>query len=234
MDETHFESNEGVASRLNWLRAAVLGAQDGVVSVSSIILGVAGASDSKAFILTAGAAGLIAGALSMAAGEYVSVSTQRDTEKALLEKEREELATQPEEELEELTKIYESKGLSRETAHKVAEELTAHDAFAAHAEAELKIDQHELANPLHAAFASAAAFFVGAIIPLIVVIFAPSDYRISSMLVAVFFVLIITGFLSAYAGGANKLKAILRVLAGGAVAMAVTFVAGKFLGGLGI
>ncbi|MBY0294137.1 VIT family protein [Patescibacteria group bacterium] len=234
MNDLHTESNEAVSGRLNWLRAAVLGAQDGVVSVSSIIVGVAGASDSRAFILTAGAAGLIAGALSMAAGEYVSVSTQRDTEKALLEKERMELETQPEEELEELAKIYESKGLSKETAHKVAEELTAHDAFAAHVEAELKIDQHELANPLEAAFASAASFFVGAIIPLLIVMFAPSDYRIVVMLVAVFFVLIITGFLSAYAGGANKSKAIMRVVAGGMVAMAITFAAGKFFGGLGI
>jgi VIT1/CCC1 family predicted Fe2+/Mn2+ transporter len=234
MDDLHTESSAGVSGRLNWLRAAVLGAQDGVVSVSSIIVGVAGASDSRAFILTAGAAGLIAGALSMAAGEYVSVSTQRDTEKALLEKEREELKTQPEEELEELTRIYESKGLSRETAHKVAEELTAHDAFAAHVEAELKIDQHELANPWEAAFASAASFFAGAIIPLVVVMFAPADFRITAMLVAVFFVLIISGFLSAHAGGADKFKAILRVLAGGAVAMAITFAGGKFFGGLGI
>lgn len=234
MHGVHFESNTGVGAKLNWLRAAVLGAQDGVVSVSSIIVGVAGATDSKTFIFTAGVAGLIAGALSMAAGEYVSVSTQRDTEKALLEKEREELENQPEEELEELTKIYESKGLSRETAHKVAKELTAHDAFAAHVEAELHIDQHELANPLQAGLASAAAFFVGAVIPLGVVMLAPADYSIPVMLVAVFFVLIITGFLSAYAGGANKFKAILRVLAGGIVAMAITFAAGKFLGGLGI
>ncbi|MBY0472908.1 VIT family protein [Patescibacteria group bacterium] len=234
MDNLHFESNVGVSSKLNWLRAAVLGAQDGVVSVSSIIVGVAGASDSRAFILTAGVAGLVAGALSMAAGEYVSVSTQRDTERALLEKERRELETQPEEELEELAHIYESKGLSRETALKVAEELTAHDAFAAHVEAELKIDQHELANPLHAGVASAGAFFVGAIIPLAIVMLAPAGYRIPVMLAAVFFVLIVTGFLSAYAGGANKFKAIARVLAGGTVAMVITFAAGKFLGGLGI
>ncbi len=233
MDDVHSESNIG-GSRLNWLRAAVLGAQDGVVSVSSIIVGVAGASDSRAFILTAGVAGLIAGALSMAAGEYVSVSTQRDTERALLAKERQELEEQPEEELEELTRIYESKGLSKETAHTVAVELTAHDAFAAHVEAELHIDQHELSNPLQAGLASAGAFFVGAIIPLGIVMLAPADYRILVMLVAVFFVLIITGFLSAYAGGANKLKAVLRVVAGGMLAMIITFAAGKFFGGLGI
>lgn len=234
MNSLHVESNEGVGARLNWLRAAVLGAQDGVVSVSSIIVGVAGASDSKTFIFTAGAAGLIAGALSMATGEYVSVSTQRDTEKALLAKEREELETQPEEELKELAQIYESKGLSKETAHKVAEELTAHDAFAAHVEAELHIDQHELANPTHAAVASAGSFFVGAIIPLLIIMLAPADYRISVMIVAVFFVLILTGFLSAYAGGAGKLKAIVRVVVGGMAAMIVTFAAGKFFGGLGI
>lgn len=164
--EPHAQSTGGT---LNWLRAAVLGANDGIVSVSSIVVGVAGASDSAAFILTAGVAGLVAGALSMAVGEYVSVSTQRDTEKALLEKERAELREYPQQELEELAGLYEMKGLSKPTARTVAEELMAHDAFAAHAEAELHIDPNDLTNPWQAALASAASFSVGGIVPILAV-----------------------------------------------------------------
>src|SRR3989338_2109415 len=145
-------------AKLNWLRAAVLGSNDGIVSVASIVVGVAGASDSSGFILTAGVAGLVAGALSMAVGEYVSVSTQRDTEKALLEKERLELLNEPEEELDELASLYEAKGLSKATARTTAQELTAHDAFSAHVDAELHIDPNALTNPWHAAVASGASF----------------------------------------------------------------------------
>ena len=148
---TQVELNDTMSNnKLNWLRAAVLGANDGIVSTSAVIVGVAGASNSKSFILTAGVASLVAGALSMAVGEYISVSTQRDTEKSLLEKERIELATVPDEELEELTGIYEKKGLSRGTAEIVAKELTAHDAFSAHVEAELGIDPNNLTKPLNA------------------------------------------------------------------------------------
>ncbi len=221
-------------SKLNWLRAAVLGANDGVVSVASIVVGVAAASDSSGFILTAGVAGLVAGALSMAAGEYVSVSTQRDSERALLEKERLELINEPEAELEELAAIYESKGLTRETARTVAAELTAHDAFAAHVDAELHIDPNDLTNPWHAALASAASFVSGAIIPLIAILLPPASLRVPVTVVAVLFVLVITGALSAQAGGASKPKAILRVVVGGAVAMAVTFGIGRIFGVAGI
>lgn len=224
----------GSGTKLNWLRAAVLGANDGVVSVASIIVGVAGASDSAGFILTAGVAGLTAGALSMAVGEYVSVSTQRDTEKALLEKERMELATEPEAELDELTQLYEAKGLSRATARTVAVELTAHDAFAAHVETELRIDPDDLTNPWHAAFASAASFFVGAVIPLLAVVLSPANLRIAVVFAAVLVMLIVTGTLSAYAGGANKTKATIRVVAGGLIAMAVTFGIGRLFGVIGI
>jgi VIT1/CCC1 family predicted Fe2+/Mn2+ transporter len=234
MDGQHFEPHTNVGSRLNWLRAAVLGAQDGVVSVSSIIVGVAAAAASTHFIFAAGLAGLLAGALSMAAGEYVSVSTQRDTERALLEKERRELRDQPEQELKELAAIYKAKGLSDETAQKVAEELTAHDVFAAHVEAELHIDPTDLTNPWHAALASAASFFVGAIIPLLTVVLTPERIRIPVMFIAVVIVLIITGVLSAYAGGANKTIATARVVAGGIIAMAVTYVAGLLVGAAGI
>src|SRR3989344_3686888 len=193
-------------TKLNWLRAAVLGANDGVVSVASIVVGVAAATNSPGFILAAGVAGLTAGALSMAVGEYVSVSTQRDTERALIEKERRELATVPEQELEELALLYEQKGLSKATAHTVAQELTARDAFAAHLEAELHIDPSELTNPWHAALASAVAFFSGGVIPLIAIFLAPASARISVTFAAVLVALVITGTLSAYAGGANKTR----------------------------
>ncbi len=231
----HHELHEaGHGAKLNWLRAAVLGANDGVVSVAAIVVGVAGASDSASFILTAGVAGLVAGALSMAVGEYVSVSTQRDTEKALIEKERLELETVPEQERAELAAIYEAKGLSKATAQIVADELTAHDAFAAHMEAELRINPDELTNPWHAAYASAAAFLCGAFIPLIAIVLPPASVRIPVTFAAVLVVLVITGTLSAYAGGANKTRATLRVVIGGVLAMAITFGIGKLFGAAGI
>ena len=221
-------------AKLNWLRAAVLGSNDGIVSVASIIVGVAGASDSTGFVLTAGVAGLVAGALSMAVGEYVSVSTQRDTEEALLEIERVELRDEPDAELDELASLYEAKGLSKETARTVAEELTRHDAFAAHTEAELHIDPNALTNPWHAAYASAAAFLSGAFIPLIAFALSPAELRIPVTATAVLAALVVTGALSAHAGGANKIRATLRVVVGGALAMAITFGIGKMFGVIGI
>jgi VIT1/CCC1 family predicted Fe2+/Mn2+ transporter len=220
--------------KLNWLRAAVLGANDGIVSVSSIVVGVAGASNSSGFILTAGVAGLVAGALSMAVGEYISVSTQRDTEKALIEKERGELTNRPSQELKELVGIYIKKGLSPITAKTVAEELTAHDVVAAHLDAELNIDPNDLTNPWHAAYASGAAFFCGAIIPIIIITLVPAWVRIQATFFGVFIALIITGMLSAWAGGANKTKAVIRVTLGGLLAMAITFGIGKLFGVSGI
>ncbi len=221
-------------SKLNWLRAAVLGANDGIVSVASIVVGVAGASNSSGFILTAGVAGLMAGALSMAAGEYVSVSTQRDTEKALLEKERIELATFPEEELAELEAIYARKGLSHHTARIVAEELTKHDAFAAHVDAELGINPNDLTDPWHAAIASAISFFSGGIIPLIAIILPGANLRIPVTFFAVLVALVITGALSAHVGGAGKVRATVRVVCGGILAMIITFGIGKIFGVIGI
>ncbi len=220
--------------KLNWLRASVLGANDGIVSTASIVVGVAGASSSTGYILTAGVAGLVAGALSMAVGEYVSVSAQRDSERALLAKERQELIDFPEEELEELTTIYQKKGLSRDTAHKVAEELTNHDAFAAHVDAELGINPNSLTNPWHAAYASALAFFSGAIIPIVAISLPPSSMRIPITFASVIVALIITGMLSANAGGANKRKATIRVVSGGVLAMAVTYGIGTLFGISGI
>jgi VIT1/CCC1 family predicted Fe2+/Mn2+ transporter len=232
---THIDMDALVSgTRLNWLRAAVLGANDGIVSVSSVIFGVAGASNTKIFILTAGIAALVAGALSMAVGEYVSVSTQRDTEKALLENEKLELEKFPEKELEELVVIYENKGLSRATAEVVAKELTLRDAFAAHVDAELGIDPNELTNPFHAAYASGAAFFAGAIIPILAVIFSPTSLYIPLTFCAVVVALVITGMLSAHVGGANKLKATIRVVFGGIFAMIVTYGIGKLFGVSGI
>lgn len=232
---THHELHHvGAESKLNWLRAAVLGANDGVVSVASIVVGVAAAANTIGFIVTAGVAGLVAGALSMAVGEYVSVSAQRDTEKALLAKERYELEHEPEAELEELAGLYRAKGLTEETAHMVAKELTAHDVFAAHVDAELHIDPNNLVNPWQAAFASAASFFCGAIIPLVVILLPPPAWRIPVTFIAVLFVLIITGTLSAQVGGARKTTAVFRVVLGGIIAMAVTFGIGKLFGVAGI
>lgn len=223
--EKHFSG--GHETRLNWLRASVLGANDGIVSIAGLVLGVAGATDSISAIITAGVAGIIAGAISMAAGEYVSVSSSRDTEKALLEKERYELKNFPEQELEELAIIYERKGLSKKTAEIVAKELTAKDPIAAHFDAELGIDPSQLTNPWHAAFASAAAFLVGAAIPLIFIILPPASVRIPVAFVSVLIALAVTGTVSALVGGASILRATLRVVLGGALAMAVTYGIGR-------
>ena len=174
-----------VAKKLNWLRAGVMGADDGILSIAGIVVGVAAASAARGPIFTAGIAGLAAGALSMAVGEYVSVSTQRDTERALLDKERPELSQQPQAELEELAGLYESKGLSRKTAQKVAEELTAHDAFAAHIDIELGINPQELTNPWRAALSSAVSFTLGAVLPLLAILLPPPSARIPVTVVAV-------------------------------------------------
>lgn len=222
------------AGKLNWLRASVLGANDGIVSVAGLVVGVAGATSSSSEIFTAGLAGLVAGALSMAAGEYVSVSSSRDTERALLEKEREELRDFPDQELSELAGIYEKRGLSKATARKVAEELTAHDTFAAHAEAELGIDPKNLTSPWQASAASAASFLVGAVVPLVAILLPPASIRIPVAFVSVLVALTVTGVVSARIGGAPVLKATLRVVAGGALAMAVTFGIGKLFNVSGV
>ncbi len=226
-DEPH---GSGLAQRLNWLRAGVLGANDGIVSTAGLVVGVAGATTNRTAIMTAGLAGLVAGAASMAMGEYVSVSSQRDTEKALLEKERRELEEEPELELAELAEIYRSKGLSPKTAELVAAELTAHDAFAAHVEAELGIDPHDLTNPWHAAISSAVSFTVGAMLPLLAILLPPAGIRVPVTFVAVLVTLALTGWISARIGGASIQRAVLRVVIGGALAMAVTFGIGSLVG----
>ncbi len=231
----HIEAHSASSvSRLNWLRASVLGANDGIVSIAGLVLGVAGATDSSVVILTAGVAGIIAGAISMAAGEYVSVSSSRDSEKALLQKERFELKNYPEQEIKELAKIYQKKGLSAHTASLVAKELTAHDVFAAHAYAELNIDPKNLTNPWHAAFASAGAFLAGAIIPMLAISLPPASVRVGVAFLAVVLTLALTGALSAQVGGADKPRAIFRVVSGGVAAMTVTYLIGRLFNVSGI
>lgn len=233
--QTHSEFHGGShVSKLNWLRAGVLGANDGIVSIAGLVIGVAGATNNTSIILTAGVAGIIAGAISMAAGEYVSVSSSRDTEKALLEKERYELKHYPEQELEELAQIYVKKGLSKKTAHLVAQELTERDAFAAHVDAELGIDPDNLTNPWHAAFASAASFLLGAVIPLFAIIIPPASMRIPFASIAVVITLALTGVFSAKIGGARVVTAVTRVVAGGALAMTVTYGIGRLFNVSGI
>jgi VIT1/CCC1 family predicted Fe2+/Mn2+ transporter len=219
-----------VSSKLNWLRAGVLGANDGIVSTAGIVVGVAAASVERAPILTAGVAGLVAGAVSMALGEYVSVSTQRDTEQALLNKERRELREDPAAELNELAALYEAKGLSVATARTVAEELTDHDAFAAHVEVELGIDPEELTNPWQAALSSALSFTVGALLPLIAILAPPTAWRIPVTVVAVLLALVATGAVSAGMGSAPKGRAVVRNVVGGALALVITYAIGHVVG----
>ena len=217
----------GLASRLHWLRAGVLGANDGIVSTAGLVVGVAAATTNEQAILTAGVAGLAAGAVSMALGEYVSVSAQRDTERAALSKERWELAAMPDAELTELAGLLEARGLSAETARVAAEELTARDPLAAHARVELGIDPTELANPWAAAFASAVAFTLGALVPLLVIVAVPDAVRVPGTFVAVLVALAATGSISAWLGRARRVRAVARVVLGGALAMAVTYVVGQ-------
>jgi VIT1/CCC1 family predicted Fe2+/Mn2+ transporter len=220
----------GGAGRLNWLRAGVLGANDGIVSVAGIVIGVAGATASRGVIFTAGLAGVVAGAVSMSLGEYVSVSSQRDSETAQLALERRELAQTPEQELLELTAIYEAKGLSAATARTVATELTAHDAFAAHAEAELHISPDDLANPVQAAAASALSFTLGALLPMLAILLPPVSWRVPVTFVSVLVALAVAGAVSARIGGSSPRRAVIRVLIGGAAGLALTYGIGHVFG----
>jgi vacuolar iron transporter family protein len=225
---------QGMAQRLNWLRAGVLGANDGIVSVAAIVVGVAGATASTAPILTAGVAGLVGGAISMALGEYVSVSSQRDSERAAINTEKKELKESPSDELQELADYYEAKGISKTTAMDVARQLTKNDALAAHLAAEFNIDQADIASPWHAALASATAFTIGAVLPLASMLFVPAPVRIVVTFAAVLIALAITGSVAARLGGSPKLRATLRVTIGGALALAATFGIGTLLGSHGI
>ena len=224
------DPHEGLGARLNWLRAGVLGANDGIVSTAGLVVGVAGATDTQSTLLASGIAGLLAGSLSMASGEYVSVSTQRDSEMAALALERKELAETPEAEFQELVGLYRDKGLTPITARRVAEELTAHDALTAHATTELGIDPEALASPWSAAIASFVAFSVGALLPLLAIVLPPEHWRVPVTVVSVLIALILTGWLSARLGRAAPGRAILRNVIGGALAMGITYLVGTLIG----
>ena len=219
-----------IAGRLNWLRAAVLGANDGIVSVAGIVIGVAGATTSRGPIFTAGLAGLVGGAVSMALGEYVSVSSQRDSERAQITLEKRELAESPKAELAELTALYEAKGLSAATARTVATELTARGPLAAHLDAELHIDPADIVNPVQAAGASALSFVSGALLPMLAILLPPAAVRVPVTFAAVLVALALTGALSARLGGSNVRRAVVRVVVGGALGLAFTYGVGHLFG----
>jgi VIT1/CCC1 family predicted Fe2+/Mn2+ transporter len=227
---THPDEPHGGRSNLNWLRAGVLGANDGIVSVAGLVVGVAGATTDRGPLFVAGIAGLVAGAVSMALGEYVSVSTQRDSEYALLAKEERELREEPEEEFQELVAIYQAKGLQQATARQVASELTAHDALAAHLDAELHLDPDSIANPWQAAGASALSFTLGALLPLLAILLPPPAWRVPVTFVAVLLALALTGAVSARIGGSPAKRAVLRVVLGGAAGLAITYAIGSLFG----
>lgn len=222
--ETHY------IHRSNWLRAAVLGANDGIISVASLAIGVATASTSRDPILLATVASMVAGALSMAAGEYVSVSSQTDIEKADIKREAKELEEMPELELQMLAKIYEERGLKKETALLVAKEMTEHDALSAHIRDELGITDINQANPIQAALASGAAFTAGGLLPLLVVLFAPMEYLEYSLYGFTIISLIILGAVSAKTGGAKPLKPIIRIVIWGTIAMLLSALVGYIFG----
>ncbi|MDQ3404692.1 MAG: VIT family protein [Actinomycetota bacterium] len=226
-DEPH---HDNLGARLNWLRAGVLGANDGIISTAGLVVGVAGASTDRTVILAAGVAGLVAGALSMAGGEYVSVSTQRDTERAALRKEERELREMPEAEERELAGIYQDKGLSPELAVRVARELTEKDPLQAHADAELQIDPTNLTSPWQAAWASFVSFAFGALIPLIAIAVPPVAARVWVCVVAVVLGLVLTGIVSARLGDARVSRAVARNVLVGTLAMVATYYVGVLFG----
>jgi len=228
-DEPH---RQGLAQRLNGLRAGVLGANDGIVSTAAVVVGVAGATSEVAPVLVAGMAALVGGAVSMALGEYVSVSSQRDSEHALIEKERRELAEAPDAEFTELVGLYEARGLSTETATRVATELTASDALKAHLSVELNIDADDVVSPWTAAFASAVAFTVGALLPLLTILLLPVEVRVAATFAAVLLALAVTGYVAAWIGGARRGRAVVRMVVGGALALGATYLVGSLFGGL--
>jgi len=219
-----------LSRRAGWLRAAVLGSDDAIVSTASLMIGVAASSASQGTILIAGVAGLVAGAMSMAVGEYVSVSSQRDAERADIQRETQELTEQPKAELEELAMIYVKRGIEKDLAMKVAEQLSAHDRLGAHLRDELRIDQTSLARPMQAAWISAASFASFAVIPIVALVVAPASLRIPVIAALSLASLAALGAFGGHLGGAPLGRASLRVTLGGALAMAVTAVIGRILG----
>ena len=228
MRSKHLESHK--SDRIGWLRAAVLGANDGIISIASLIVGIAASGASSNSILLTGLAGTVAGAMSMAAGEYVSVQSQADTEAADIEREKKELTSQPAQELEELTSIYTGRGLDRELAHQVAIKLMEFDAIGAHTRDELGISDATSAKPLQASIASAISFTLGALIPVITVLLAPSQSVAQFSTITALITLFVLGGLAAYAGGASVIKGAIRVLFWGAAAIALTAGVGSLFG----
>ncbi len=230
MSRLHTHPEQHLVERIGWLRAAVLGANDGIVSTASLIVGVASAAAKSGDVLIAGVAGLVAGAMSMAAGEYVSVSSQSDTEQADLARERKELTENIDFEHEELANLYVQRGVDHELALKVADQLMTKDALGAHARDELGISEITTARPIQAALTSAVTFSVGAALPIAVVLLAPADKLIPSVSIASLFFLGALGWVGAKTGGADPLKAMLRVVFWGALAMALTAGVGSVFG----
>jgi VIT1/CCC1 family predicted Fe2+/Mn2+ transporter len=222
--ETH------LISRVGWLRATVLGANDGIISTASLIMGVAASGASRPAVLVSGIAGLVAGAMSMAAGEYVSVNSQSDTERSDLAREREELAADPEAELAELAGFYMKRGVDRDTAHAVAKQMTAFDALGAHARDELHITEMTAAQPVTAAFTSAATFTVGALLPVALAALLPASMAVTGEAAGALLFLAILGWVGAAAGGAPPLKPVMRVVFWGALAMALSAGIGRLVG----
>ncbi|MGW5853084.1 VIT1/CCC1 transporter family protein [Micrococcus sp. NPDC055215] len=229
-DAAEPHAQNGLQQRLNWLRAGVLGANDGIVSVAATVVGVAGATTAVAPVMLAGAAAVVGGAVSMALGEYVSVSSSSDSQKALIQKERCELAADPEGEFEELVELYEAEGLSRPTAESVARELTEKDALTAHLRMELGMREDDVVSPWAAAGASFVAFLLGALLPFLTIILAPVDIRVPLTFATTLLALAVTGAVGAWLGGARPIPAMLRVVLGGALALALTFAVGAWLG----
>lgn len=229
-DESPHPEETHRSHRAPWLRAAVLGINDGIVSTSSLMLGVIAAGASDSIILTAGVSALAAGALSMAVGEYVSVSSQKDSEKADIAIEARSIEKNHDKELEELAAIYESRGVQPELAHKVAEQLHEHDAVAAHARDELGIDHEALANPMQAALASAVAFSLGAFVPILAALVASASISTPAIIIASLVTLGVSGALGAYIGGGDRFVAAMRVFIGGGAAMAITALVGYLVG----
>ncbi|GAA1460696.1 VIT family protein [Nocardiopsis exhalans] len=229
MEQNPEQSQKRLGSLLNRLRAAVLGANDGIISTAGLVVGVTGATPHRETLLIAGVAGTVAGALSMAAGEYVSVSTQRDAEKAAIAKEQRQLAEDPEGELEELAGMYRTRGISEELSHRVARELTDHDALRAHVEVELGLNRYRV-NPWQAAFASMFSFLLGASIPLSAMLLSSDAWRLPVTVVAVLAATGLLGAVSARMGGALPARSALRCVLGGSFAMLVTYLIGSLIG----
>lgn len=226
----HEQHDRSLASKLNWLRAGVLGANDGITSTAGLVVGVAGATTDRSWLLVTGLAGLVAGAFSMAGGEYTSVSAQRDTEQAALAKERWELENLPKEELAELAQLYREKGLAADLAQQVAEQLTRTNALAAHAETELGIDPDHRTSPVQAALSSFVAFAIGGLLPLLAIVLPPVSVRVPLTAATVMLALALTGYVSAVLGGGQRVRAAARTVAVGVVTMAVTYGVGSAIG----